>query len=152
ALRRGGFDCECRSSGDAALAALEEQPADAVVSDWKMPGMDGIELLRRLRERWPELPVILLTAHGDVPSAVQAMRAGAFDYVTKPFDNDELRASVTRACDMRRLERENRWLRSEVAERYGPDAVIAESRRSRAVLDLVRRAAPSRASVLIQGE
>src|SRR5690606_24193560 len=75
-----------------------------------------------------------------------------FDYVTKPFDNDELRASVTRACDMRRLERENRWLRSEVAERYGPDAVIAESRRSRAVLDLVRRAAPSRASVLIQGE
>jgi DNA-binding NtrC family response regulator len=117
-----------------------------------MPGMDGIELLRRLRERWSDLPVILVTAYGDVPKAVQAMRAGAFDYVTKPFDNDELRATVTRACEMRRLERENRWLRQEVAERYGPGAIVAESAQSRAVLELVRRAAPSRASVLIQGE
>jgi len=152
ALRRGGFDCEIRDGGEAALQALEERPADVVVSDWKMPGMDGIELLRLLRERWSDLPVILLTAYGDVPKAVQAMRAGAFDYVTKPFDNDELRAIVTRACEMRRLERENRWLRQEVAERYGPGAIVAESAQSRAVLDLVRRAAPSRASVLIQGE
>src|SRR5439155_648852 len=81
----------------AALAALEERGADVLVTDWKMPEMDGIELLRRLHARRPGLPVILVTAHGTVPSAVAAMREGAFDYVTKPFDNDELRATVARA-------------------------------------------------------
>jgi DNA-binding NtrC family response regulator len=80
------------------------------------------------------------------------MREGAFDYVTKPFDNDELRALVARALDLSRLERENRFLREEVRARYGPDTVVAESAQSRAVLDLVRRIAPSRAAVLIQGE
>ncbi len=152
ALRRGGFDCDLCHDGARALAALEERPADVVVSDRKMPGMDGLELLAEIHRRWPELPVILLTAHGDVPSAVQAMRAGAFDYVTKPFDNDELRALVGRACDLRRLERENRWLRQEVVGRYSPEAIVAESPRSQALLELVRRAAPSRATVLIQGE
>jgi len=152
ALRRGGFDCECCASGEEALRALAERPVDAVVTDRKMPGMDGLELLARIHERSPDLPVIMLTAYGDVPSAVQAMRAGAFDYVSKPFDNDELRALVARACEMRRLERENRWLRQEVDARYRPDSFIAESPAGRALLELVRRIAPSRASVLIQGE
>ena len=152
ALRRGDFECFSCTSGAEAMENLEAHPADVVVTDRKMPGMDGTELLRRIRKRWPELPVILLTAHGDVPSAVQAMRDGAFDYLTKPFDNEDLRAVVTRACEMRRLERENRWLRQEVAERYGPESVVAASPKSRAVLDLVRRAAPSRTNVLIQGE
>jgi DNA-binding NtrC family response regulator len=98
------------------------------------------------------LPVILVTAHGSVPAAVAAMREGAFDYVTKPFDNDELRTLVARALELVRLERENRWLRQEVTARYGPDTIVAESAESRAVLDLVRRVAPSRAAVLIQGE
>src|SRR5207245_2103506 len=132
--------------------ALDARGADVVVTDWKMPEMDGIELLRRLHARRPGLPVILVTAHGTVPSAVAAMREGAFDYVTKPFDNDELRATVARALEMRRLERENRWLRQEVASRYAPEAVIAESPGSRELLALVRRVAPSRATVLIQGE
>src|SRR5213076_1067327 len=136
----------------AALAALDARGADVVVTDWKMPEMDGIELLRRLHARRPGLPVILVTAHGTVPSAVAAMREGAFDYVTKPFDNDELRATVARALEMRRLERENRWLRQEVASRYAPEAVVAESPGSRELLALVRRVAPSRATVLIQGE
>jgi len=151
-LARVGYECEQCPSGDAALAALEERPADVVVTDWKMPGMDGLALLRRLRARWPAMPVVLLTAYGSVPSAVAAMREGAFDYVTKPFDNDELRALVARALDMTRLERENRYLRQEVASRYAPEAVVAESEASRKLLELVRRVAPSRASVLIQGE
>jgi len=112
-LARVGYECEQCASGDAALAALEQHPADVVVTDWKMPGMDGLTLLRRLRARWPAMPVVLLTAYGSVPSAVAAMREGAFDYVTKPFDNDELRALVARALDMTRLERENRYLRQE---------------------------------------
>ena len=152
ALGRTGYECETCNSGAAALAALAEHNADVVVTDWKMPQMDGIDLLRQLRARQPGLPVILLTAHGSVPSAVAAMREGAFDYVTKPFDNDELRAVVARALDMTRLERENRYLRQEVASRYAPEAMVAESNRSKELLALLRRVAPSRSTVLIQGE
>src|SRR5437867_4366522 len=151
-LARVGYECEQCPSGDAALAALEERPADVVVTDWKMPGMDGLALLRRLRARWPAMPVILLTAFGSVPSAVAAMREGAFDYVTKPFDNDELRAGVARALEMRRLERENRYLRQELETRYAVDAIVAESAKTQELLALVRRVASSRATVLIQGE
>jgi DNA-binding NtrC family response regulator len=152
ALERAGYECETAASGAAALAALDARGADAVVTDWKMPGMDGLELLRRVHERRPGLPVVLLTAHGSVPSAVAAMREGAFDYVVKPFDNDELRASVGRAVAITRLERENRWLRQEVASRYAPESFVAESARGRETLELVRRVAPSKATVLIQGE
>jgi DNA-binding NtrC family response regulator len=152
ALGRAGYECETCTSGAAALAALAEHGADIVVTDWKMPQMDGMELLRQLRAHRPGLPVILLTAHGSVPSAVTAMREGAFDYVTKPFDNDELRAVVARALDMTRLERENRYLRQEVASRYAPESMVAESARSKELLLLLRRVAPSRSTVLIQGE
>jgi DNA-binding NtrC family response regulator len=152
ALRRAGHECEPCASGAAALAALDERGADVVVTDWKMPDLDGVALMRALHTRRPGLPVILVTAHGSVPAAVAAMRDGAFDYLTKPFDNDELRALVARALELARLERENRYLRQELGARYGPDAVVAESAPSRALLELVRRVAPSRASVLIQGE
>jgi len=152
ALRRAGHECETCASGEAALAALDERGADVVVTDWKMPEMDGVDLLRLLHARRPGLPVVLLTAHGTVPSAVAAMREGAFDYVTKPFDNDELRATVGRALELTRLERENRWLRQEVTSRYAPDGLVAESPRSRELLALVRRVAPTRSTVLIQGE
>jgi len=152
ALRRSGYECQVRGDGREALAWLETNQADVVVSDWKMPGMDGVELLREIRRRSPALPVILVTAYASVPSAVAAMRDGAFDYVTKPFDNEDLRATVRRAVDAQRLERENRYLRQEVASRYAPEAIISESPRSRELLDLVRRVAPSKATVLIQGE
>jgi DNA-binding NtrC family response regulator len=152
ALSRAGYECETCGSGAEALAALDVRTADVVVTDWKMPQMDGIELLRELRARRPGLPVILLTAHASVPSAVAAMREGAFDYVTKPFDNDELRGLVARALEMTRLQRENRYLRQEVAGRYAPESMVAESARAKGLLDLVRRVAPSRATVLIQGE
>ena len=152
ALGRDGYDCEQCASAAAALEAIEARGADVVVSDLKMPEMDGIDLLRQLRVSRPALPVILLTAHGSVPSAVAAMREGAFDYVAKPFDNDELRALVARALALTSLERENRELRREVAGRYAPEAIVAESPASTALLALVRRVAPSRATVLVQGE
>jgi DNA-binding NtrC family response regulator len=152
ALARAGHECRvCPSAADA-LRALDEHGADVVVTDWKMPDMDGLALLAAVHAKRPGLPVILVTAHGTVPAAVAAMREGAFDYVTKPFDNDELRALVARALDLVRLERENRWLREEVRARYGPETIVAESAQSRALLDLVKRVAPSRAAVLIQGE
>jgi DNA-binding NtrC family response regulator len=152
ALGRAGYECETCASAAAALAALDARGADVVVTDWKMPEMDGVELLKQLHARRAGLPVIMITAFASVPSAVTAMREGAFDYVTKPFDNDELRAVVARALELTRLERENRYLRQEIGTRYGPDAMIAASPRSRELLDLVRRVAPSRSTVLIQGE
>ncbi len=152
ALGRSGMECETAGSGEAALDAFRARPADAVISDWRLGGMDGLELMRRLHELVPEVPVIIVTAHADVPSAVAAMKLGAFDYVTKPFDNDELRATVQRALDLTHLRRENRWLRERLAGEDPASGLIAESASMRAVIDLVRRVAPSRATVLIQGE
>jgi DNA-binding NtrC family response regulator len=100
----------------------------------------------------PGLPVILLTAHATVQTAIAAMRDGAFDYVEKPFDNDELKTLIRRALDVTRLSRENRYLRAEVKGRYALDALVAESTAMRDVLDLVSRAARSRSTVLITGE
>ncbi len=134
--------------------ALDARGADVVVTDWKMPGMDGLELLRRCTRKRPGVPVILITAYASVPSAVAAMREGAFDYVTKPFDNDELRA-VRRA---RARARRGSSARTAIcarssASRYGPDAMIAESPRSQELLDAASDASRRRrATVLIQGE
>jgi DNA-binding NtrC family response regulator len=117
-----------------------------------MPEMDGLELLREIRARYGELPFVMMTAYADVPSAVEAMRAGAFDYVAKPFDNDEIRAQVARALEVTRLKRENAWLRQEVPSAFTPESMVAESAASRDLLTLVRRVAPATSSVLVQGE
>ncbi|MEA2627225.1 MAG: hypothetical protein QOD06_3270 [Candidatus Binatota bacterium] len=152
ALGRAGYECETVGNGEAALERIESQAPDVVVTDWKMPRMDGMELLRELHRRLPGLPVVLLTAYGSVPAAVAAMREGAFDYVTKPFDNDELRTVVARALEISRLQRENRYLRQEVRGRHTPEDMVAESKQNRELWELVRRVAPSHATVLIQGE
>jgi DNA-binding NtrC family response regulator len=152
ALSRSGYACTTAGSASEALAAFDAGGADVVVTDWKMPGMDGIELLRELKTRRADLPVIVMTAHADVPSAVAAMREGAFDYVAKPFDNDELRALVARALEVTQLHRENAHLRRELAGRFAIDRMVAESAKSKEVLALVQRVAKSKATVLIQGE
>jgi DNA-binding NtrC family response regulator len=152
ALSRSGHECVTCGNGVEALAALERQLADVVVTDRKMPCMDGLELLRAVRVKYPALPVIIMTAYADVPSAVAAMREGAFDYVAKPFDNDELRALVARALELTELKAENQTLRKAVGEKYAPESIIAESKKSQEVLELIRRVAPASASVLIQGE
>ena len=108
ALGRNGLDCETAFDAEQALEAFDRRPADVVITDRRMPGIDGIELMRKLHTRRPALPVILITAYAEVSSAVQAMRDGAFDYVAKPFDNDELRSCVLRALELTRLQRENR--------------------------------------------
>ena len=151
-LRREGYEVHGFTDPIAALAALETREFDLLVTDLKMPGADGLEVLRRARKHAPELPVILITAHATVPTAVAALREGAFDYVQKPFDNDELRALVKRALEVTRLARENRYLRAELRTRYSLDAVVAESPRVRDALELARRAAASRSTVLVTGE
>jgi DNA-binding NtrC family response regulator len=151
ALELGGCECITCASGEQALAALSDRVVDAVVTDWRMPGMDGIELLRVVRARVPDTPVILLTAYGDVPAAVAAMRDGAFDYITKPFDNQELRTRVGRALELRTLRSENRALRHQLDSRWRAD-IVAESERFQDVVELATRVASTRSPVLIQGE
>jgi DNA-binding NtrC family response regulator len=149
-LRRAGHDV--RSFGDphALLASLEREPIDLLLTDLKMPGLDGVEVMRRARRTLPGLPVILFTAHATVATAIAAMKEGAFDYVQKPFDNDALKALVARALEHAALARENRYLRA-AAEQAMP-TIVAESAAMKQVLSIVRRVAPSRATVLITGE
>jgi DNA-binding NtrC family response regulator len=151
-LRREGYEVHGFTDPMAALAAVESRDFDLLVTDLKMPGADGLEVLRRARKASPELPVILITAHATVPTAVAALREGAFDYVQKPFDNEELRALVKRALEVTRLARENRYLRAELRTRYSLDAVVAESASLREAFELARRAAASRSTVLVTGE
>jgi DNA-binding NtrC family response regulator len=151
-LRREGYDVSPFATPSAALAALETQPFDLLLTDLKMPGQSGLDVLQRARELHPELPVILITAHATVSTAIDAMRAGAFDYVEKPFDNTELKTLVRRALDVTRLSRENRYLRAELASQHSLDAIVAESPALCDVLDLVRRAARSPSTVLVTGE
>lgn len=151
-FRREGYEVHACVDAQAALTALRAEPFDVLITDLKMPGSDGLTVLQHAKAIDPELPVILITAHATVATALAAMRHGAFDYVEKPFDNDELKTLVRRALDVTRLTRENRYLRAELRTRYQSDALVAESTAMREVLDFVRRAARSRSTVLITGE
>ncbi len=152
ALQRNEYECHPFTDPAAALAHIETNATDVVITDLKMPDIDGLEVLSRVRQGSDPPPVILITAHGTVANAVAAMRDGAFDYVTKPFDNDELRAIVGRAAEVHRLRKENRNLRKDVGERYAPSSIVAESPPMRELLEILQRVAPSKATVLVQGE
>jgi DNA-binding NtrC family response regulator len=151
-LRREGYEVHPCVRPREALDALRAAPFDLLITDLKMPDMDGLTILQQAKAIDAELTIILLTAHATVATAVTAIRDGAFDYVEKPFDNDELKMLVQRALDVTRLARENRYLRAELKHRYALDALVAESPAMLDVLDLARRAARSRSTVLISGE
>ena len=151
-LRRDGHTVDVFTDPHACLAALAANPYDLLLTDLRMPQMDGVALLKAARTATPGLPVILITAHATVQTAVEAMREGAFDYVKKPFENAECRALVKRALEMNRLARENRYLRAELMSQFSLDRVVAVSPGMQAALDLARRAARSMATVLVTGD
>jgi DNA-binding NtrC family response regulator len=140
------------ASGPEALATIAEQPVDVVLLDIVMPGMDGMQLLEELRSRDRQLPVIMLTATKTVKTAVGAMKLGAFDYVTKPFDVDELRVILDKATENADLVREVEVLRTEVGRRYQIDNIIGRSPKMQDVFKTVLTVAPLRTTVLITGE
>jgi DNA-binding NtrC family response regulator len=147
-LARQGYACERATSGEEGLAMIEARPFDAVLTDLRMPGMDGMLLLKEVGRRWPSLPVVLLTAHGSIPAAVEAMRAGAVDFVLKPFDDDDL-ARVVRTA-LARTERERDAVPSARIE--GPIGSLGESAAMREVTARIQKAAAGTATVLVRGE
>ena len=151
ALDEQGYDTEICPTSDAALATAE-QGCEVIITAVRGPGMDGLELLRHVRARRPDVAVILLAADNSVTSAVAAMREGAFDYVTKPLSADALIKTVARAIEMGSLQRENRRLRQQLDVASTAAGFIAESPQSKQLVAMVRRVAPSRSTALIEGE
>ncbi|WP_420125997.1 sigma-54-dependent transcriptional regulator [Longimicrobium sp.] len=149
-LESDGHDVREAEHAPAALAALDEAPADLVLSDLTMPAMDGLALLEEVRARHPATLFVLVTAHGDERTAVRALREGAYDYVPKPFDNEEIRALVRRAREVLSLRAENARLRTEVAGEFR--GLIGDSAALRETVRVIRRAAPTDATVLVTGE
>jgi DNA-binding NtrC family response regulator len=152
-LTREGYSVRLASSAEEGLELARSLPFDAAIVDLMLPGMDGIAALEELKKINDELPVLMITAFASVETAIAAMKRGAFDYVTKPFKNDEVLVVVRNAVERGRLVQENRTLRSSVQEQYQQFAnIIGRSPRMRQVFDLVIQAAPSRSTILIQGE
>ena len=151
-LGDAGYGTAVAGSAREAVEKASVEDFDVVLSDIKMPGGSGIELVGRLRDLRPETPVVLMTAFGSIDSAVEAMRAGAFDYITKPFKRDEILVVLERAGERRALEAENRRLRAAVDRTRSMGDLVGESAAMRDIYALVRRVADSSSSVLITGE
>ena len=151
-LSQAGYECETCPTVEAALKVLEHSGADVIVADMRMPGMDGMDLLKKVQSKQPDVAVVMSVPLPAAESAKEALRGGAFDYVTKPFDNDELNAVVTRAVEMNALQRENRKLREQLEVASRAAGFIAEAPKSRQLVAMIRRVAPSRTTTLVEGE
>jgi DNA-binding NtrC family response regulator len=150
ALRRR-FDVRAAENADRAWDALSDGAVDVMLSDVRMPGTDGLALLRRVRARYPGVVCVLLTAYGNVETAVEAMKQGAYDFLTKPVNLDHLDLLIDRALRARDMESKNRELESQLDSKYGLENIVGESPAMQPVFDIIRQAAPTQATVLIQG-
>lgn len=151
-LQREGYDVETAADGAMAQALLQESDFALIISDIKMPKVTGIELLRFVREHAPETIMIMISAFSTSEEAVEAMKLGAFDYITKPFRNDEIRLIVRNALERRALRQENQSLRQELVQRYSFANMVGKSAAMQVVYDLISKVAVSRANILVTGE
>ena len=151
-LRLEGHDVDGSESVEEALRALSRKNYDVLITDISMPGADGFEMLRVARQRHPDLFVIMITGYGTIESAVEAIKMGAYDYLTKPIIDDELRLVVQRALEQRSLVKQCRELRVQLEGRYGLDSVVGHDYRMRRVFDLIEAVSVSKVNVLIEGE
>jgi len=152
AIEGKGVEVALAADGQEALDILATRDVDLVIADLKMPRVDGMELLHRIKEDYAGTEVIVLTGHGTVESAVEAMKIGAYDYVMKPVNLDELNLLVERALMLRSMKEENLELHRKLDERYGLDKIIGRSQAMMKVFRRIKQVAPSKATVLIQGE
>jgi len=158
-VERRGYPALTAYDGEQALRILEREAIDILVTDLKMPKIDGMQLLKTTRERWPEVIVVLITAYGSVEAAVEAMKIGAFDFVTKPLDNNELQVKFQKAVAQREMAQKMERLTARVttyeeddAYRYGTGQIIGASQPMRQVFAMIEKVAPSDSTVLICGE
>ena len=151
-LQKKGYSVQAVESGDQALGWLKEHVCEVILTDHKMPGMDGTTLLKQIKALFPETWVVLMTAYGTVEKAVEAMKLGAYDYLSKPINLEELLILLERIESSILLTRENRQLREELKEKFSFEGLITQSSKMEEVLSLVARVAPSQSTVLIRGE
>ncbi|MDX1964201.1 MAG: sigma-54 dependent transcriptional regulator [Pirellulales bacterium] len=151
-LERVGLDCTVANGGKEGIRRIDQENYDVIITDLMMNDADGMEVLKHAKEALPEAEVILVTGHGTIPSAVAAMQSGAFNYLQKPLDLKQLRIVAQKACEAVRLRRTNTELRQRLDEKFGFEGVIGSSPQMNAVIDRLKRIAPTDASVLIQGE
>jgi len=151
-LQEEGYEVFACASGEEGLRLAEEQDPELIITDMKMSGMDGLKVLREVKGRSPETFVIIITAFGAIDTAVQAMKLGAYDYITKPFNRDALRLTVKKALQMSSLSEENRRLKDELSGRVEFRNIIGISPAMEKVLAMVRKVADTEATVLITGE
>ncbi|MBW1682420.1 MAG: sigma-54-dependent Fis family transcriptional regulator [Deltaproteobacteria bacterium] len=146
-----GYEILTASDGREALRLIHQSDLDLVITDVKMPGMSGMELLEACKEAKPEVPVIVMTAYGSIEMAVEAMKKHAFDYITKPFQNEQLKLTVRKALENYRLIQENKRLSRALSERFTYGNIVGKSKAMREIFDLIDRVSPSKTSVLISG-
>ncbi len=151
-FREDGFQVETAEDGEAALRKMPNGPYDIIVVDLKMPGMDGMTLQKRIREIDRDAAIVILTAYASVETAVEALKAGAFDYITKPVDPDDLSHVVQNALRQKELTEENLRLKEKVSELSGPTPIVGQSPKMRHVLELIQTVAETDSTVVIRGE
>lgn len=151
-LKKSGFDVMAVADGEEALAQLKVGAFDLLLADIRMPRLSGIELLEKVRKLEPSLKVILMTAYATVPQAVEAVKMGAFDYLTKPFEDEQLLMTIDQALKFKRLEDENQRLKTELNLRSGLNEIIGDSEPVRELKEIITQVAPTDATVLISGE
>ena len=145
-LQRMNHQCTAVLSGAAGMEYLRAHRCDLVITDYRMDEMDGMQVLQKVKERWPDTDVMMMTAHGTIEIAVEAMKCGAIDFITKPFPHEALRLKVQNVLEYRqtriersRLGEENRYLREEIDGRYNFGEVVGDSEAMRSILGLVKR-------------
>lgn len=151
-LGKEGYDAVGLSSGAKAIEYFKSNPVELVITDMNMPRMDGLELLKALKEISPDVIVIIITAYASVDTAIEAMKAGAYDYFTKPFNVDDIKIHLKRALEWKRLERENTILKKDFQSKYGFDNLIGTSRPMVEVYELIKSVAGTKTNVLIVGQ
>ena len=152
ALRIEGYNIQSVESGGEGLEAVKNNVYDVVITDLKLPGVDGLHILKGCKQYSPRTKILMITAYATVETAVEAMRQGAYDYITKPFSMDELILVVKRLIELRDLEDENIYLKEKIGDRYDFSGIIAKSNKMRDIFEKIKVVAQSDTTVLISGE
>jgi two-component system response regulator PilR (NtrC family) len=151
-LRKEGYEVTCAEDGQKALEILKKKAIDMVISDLQMPNLTGIELLRQVKDQFPDMLFMMITAFGSTENAVEAMKLGAYDYLTKPFKIDEVRINIANALHSKNLEVENRVLKKELTREFSFQSVVGNSDAMHRIFEMVRRVSSTPTNILVTGE